>query len=128
MMNTVSTIQGFFDAENANDAAASAAFFTADAQVSLPTGALSTPEQIREWQNGLAAGHFRADVPDWQVSGNKATLRGTVGFDPFRNLGMPSVDSTWEFVVKDGKIKTMIYNFSPEAGAKIAAGMTGHGS
>jgi hypothetical protein len=127
MRDTASTIQGFFDAENANDAEASAAFFTTDAEVRLPTGTLTTPEQIRVWQDGLAAGHFSANVPDREVSGNKATLHGTVGFDLFRNLGLPAVESTWEILVVDGKIKSFIYTFSPEAGARIAAAMAGHG-
>jgi SnoaL-like domain len=117
----VGVVNALIEAENALDVETATRLFARDAVVTLPTGVLSTPEQIREWQTGLAHGHFHAEIGEIQTDGDRATFTGTVGFDPFRGMGIDAMGSEWEITVDAGRISKFGYNFSPEGLARLQA-------
>ena len=117
-------VSALIEAENALDVEAAMALFAADAVVTLPTGVLSTPEQIREWQTGLAQGHFHADIGEIKTDGDRASFEGTVGFDPFRSLGIDAMGSLWDVTVDAGKVSRFTYTFTPDGLARLQAAST----
>jgi hypothetical protein len=110
----VAVVNALIAAENALDVDAATKLFADDAVVTLPTGALSTRQEVHGWQTGLAEGHFHAEIGEIESDGNHASFVGVVGFDPFRGMGIDAMGSEWDLTVEDGKIKTFTYNFSPE--------------
>ncbi|OGO53775.1 MAG: hypothetical protein A2Z32_10665 [Chloroflexi bacterium RBG_16_69_14] len=110
----VAVVNALIAAENAFDVDAAANLFADDAVVTLPTGVLSTPEQVRGWQTGLAQGRFHAEIGEIEADGNHASFAGTVGFDPFRGMGIDAMGSEWDLTVEEGKIKSFTYNFTPD--------------
>lgn len=117
----VAVVNALIAAENALDVDAATELFADDAIVTLPTGALSTPEQVRGWQTGLAQGHFHADIGEIEADGNHASFAGTVGFDPFRGMGIDAMGSEWDVTVEAGKIKSFTYNFTPDGVERLQA-------
>jgi hypothetical protein len=107
------------EAENSGDVERAVALFHEDAVVNDANGQRVGVEAIREWQIGLAANHFKADVQQPVVDGDIATFDGSLEFDPFRNLGIDRLDATWELQVADGKIKTFTFEFTPESGERL---------
>jgi hypothetical protein len=124
----ISVANALIEAENALDVEAASTLFAPDAVVTLPTGVLSTPEQIREWQSGLAQGHFHADIGEIATAGNHATFDGTVGFDPFRGMGIEAMGSRWDLTVDDGMISAFTYDFTPDGLARLQAATAGAGA
>jgi hypothetical protein len=118
-------VRALIEAENALDVDAAMALFEEDAVVTLPTGVLSTPEQIRGWQAGLAAGHFHADIGPIGTEGEHARFSGTVGFDPFRGMGIDAMGSEWAVTVVGGRITAFTYTFTPDGAARLQAAMGG---
>ena len=106
-------------AENAGDVEGAVALFHPDAVVNDANGQRVGVEAIREWQVGLAANHFRADIQPPRVTGQTATFDGSLAFDPFRNLGIDSLDATWVLDVEDGRVRTFTFTFTPESGARL---------
>ena len=102
-------------AENAGDIEGAVALFHDDAVVNDATGQLVGAEAIRTWQVGLAQGNFHADIEPPQLVAEQVVFKGSCQFDPFRNLGIDSLDATWRLVVEDGKVRTFNFAFSPEA-------------
>ena len=123
----VAVVNALIAAENALDVDAATELFADDAVVSLPTGALSGTEQVRDWQAGLAQGHFHADIGEIAADGGHARFAGTVGFDPFRGMGIEAMGSEWDVTVEAGKIKSFTYNFTPDGLEKLQAA-TGAGA
>jgi hypothetical protein len=110
----VAVVNALIAAENALDVEAATQLFADDAVVTLPTGALSGLEQVRDWQTGLAQGHFHADIGEIAADGGHARFAGTVGFDPFRGMGIEAMGSEWDVTVEAGKIKSFTYTFTPD--------------
>ena len=106
-------------AENAGDVEGAVALFHPDAVVNDANGQRVGEDAIREWQVGLAANHFHADIQPPRVEGQTATFEGSLAFDPFRNLGLDSLDATWVLEVDDGKVRTFTFTFTPESGARL---------
>lgn len=107
------------EAENAGDVEGAVALFHEDAVVNDANGQRVGVDAIREWQKGLAANHFKADIQPPVVDGDTATFDGRLEFDPFRNLGIDSLDATWVLQVTDGKVQTFTFTFTPESGARL---------
>ena len=121
-------VNALIEAENALDIEAAANLFAPDAVVTLPTGVLSTTEEIRDWQTGLANGHFHADIGEITTQGNHAIFGGTVGFDPFRGMGIDAMGSQWDVTVDAGRISAFTYTFTPEGLARLEAATAGVGA
>jgi len=124
----IGTVNALIEAENALDVEAATSLFARDAVVTLPTGVLSTTEQIHEWQTGLANGHFHADIGEIKRDGNRASFAGTVGFDPFRGMGIDAMGSNWDVIVDAGKISRFTYTFTPDGLARLQAATAGVGA
>jgi hypothetical protein len=122
-----SVVNALIAAENKLDVDSAVALFTSDAVVTLSTGVLAMTADIRGWQTGLANGHFHAEIGALKVDGDRVSFGGTVGFDPFRGMGLDAVGSLWELTVEGGKIKTFTYQFTPDAQASIQAAAAGGG-
>ena len=106
-------------AENAGDVEGAVALFHPDAIVNDANGQRVGEDAIREWQVGLAANHFYAEMAPPEVAGSSATFDGTVEFDAFKNLGLDRLDATWVLDVEDGKVKEFTFTFTPESGARL---------
>lgn len=111
--------RALIDAENAGDVEGAVALFHPDAVVNDANGQRVGEDAIREWQVGLAANHFHADTGPPRVDGRTATFDGRLAFDPFRNLGLDSLDATWILEVEDGKVQTFTFTFTPESGERL---------
>ena len=120
---TTAAVEALIAAENALDVEAAMACFADGAVVTLPTGVLATRDEIRGWQTGLAAGHFHADIGPIQADGDHARFSGTVGFDPFRGMGIDAMGSEWDLTAAGGKITTFTYTFTPEGAARLQAAL-----
>lgn len=102
-------------AENAGDVEGAVALFHDDAVVNDANGQRVGSEAIRQWQVGLAANHFTADIEPPRVDGDTATFDGTLVFDPFTNLGIDQLDCNWVLKVEDGRVRTFTFTFTPES-------------
>ena len=111
--------QALVDKENAGDVEGAVALFHEDAVVNDANGQRVGVDAIREWQVGLAANHFHADIEPPRVDGNTASFNGSLQFDPFRSLGLDSLDASWVLEVQDGKVRTFTFTFTPESGARL---------
>lgn len=127
--DAVTVARGLLAAENAHNVAAAVDFFAPGAVVSLPTGALATRADITEWQQELAAGNFHTETTaPVAVTPEVVTFSGTVALDLFRNLGIASLDSTWQLTVQLGKVTTFVFDFTPAATARLNAALAGAGA
>ncbi len=118
-----SVARALIDAENAHNVDAAVALFADDAVVTLPTGRLTTKDQIRGWQSELAGGNFKATINTPQVSGERVTFSGSIELDAFRKLGLDRLESNWDLTIQQGKVKTFTFNFTAEAGARLQEAM-----
>ena len=107
------------EAENNGEVDRAVALFHEDAVVNDANGQRVGVDAIRQWQVGLAANHFKADIQPPSVSGDTATFDGTLEFDPFRNLGIDRLDATWVLQVEDGRVRTFTFTFTPESGQRL---------
>lgn len=120
--DAVSVARALINAENAHNVNAAVSFFAPGAIVSLPTGALATRAEIEQWQRELAAGNFRADITaPVAVTPEVVTFSGTVSLDLFRQLGISSLDATWQLTIQLGQVTTFVFNFTPAAAARLQA-------
>jgi hypothetical protein len=106
-------------AETAGEVEGAVALFHEDAVVNDANGQRVGVDAIREWQVGLAANHFKADIQPPSVDGDTATFDGSLQFDPFTRLGIDQLDATWVLEVADGRIRTFTFTFTPESGARL---------
>ena len=123
--DATAAVEALIAAENALDVDAAMACFAEGAVVTLPTGVLTTADEIRGWQTGLAAGHFHAEIGPIVTDGDHARFSGTVGFDPFRGMGIDAMGSEWDLTVVGGRITAFAYTFSTDGAAKLQAAMAG---
>src|SRR5688500_6161786 len=99
--DAVAGARALIDAENQHNVAAAVDLFAPGAIVKLPTGPLLTRAEIEQWQRELAAGNFRADInTPVAVTPEVVTFSGSVAYDPFRRLGLSSLDATWLVTVQ----------------------------
>lgn len=124
--DAVAVARALIDAENAHDVGAAVDLFAPGAIVKLPTGPLLTRAEIERWQRELAAGNLRADISTpVAVTPEVVTFTGTIAYDPFRRLGIPSLDATWLLTVQLGRVTVFDFNFTPAATARLQAALAG---
>jgi SnoaL-like domain len=108
-------------AENAGDVEGAVGLFHADAAIHDAVADFAGEAAIREWQVGLAAGRFHADIDAVDADGGSVTLTGSCQFDAFRSLGIDKLDATWVLDVDDGKVRIFRFAFSPASLARLQA-------
>jgi hypothetical protein len=124
--DAVSVARALIDAENAHNVEAAVNLFAPGAIVNLPTGPLVTRAEITQWQRELAAGNLRVDISTpVAVTPEVVTFSGTVGYDPFRRLGISPLDATWQLTVQLGQVTTFNFAFTPAATARLQAATAG---
>lgn len=124
--DAVSVARALIDAENAHDIEAAVNLFAPGAIVNLPTGPLVTRAEITQWQRELAAGNLRVDISaPVAVTPEVVTFSGTVGYDPFRRLGISALDATWQLTIQLGQVTTFNFDFTPAAAARLQAALAG---
>jgi len=124
-------VQALLEAENAHDVEAAVALFAEDAVVNLAVEVRRGKKQIREWQEELAAGHFRMVVPGApEVSGERVRFANRLDLDMFHGMGLGTVDAVSEAVVREGRIVSYEFALSPASQARLQAaiGKAGSGS
>ncbi len=124
--DAVSVARALINAENDHDVDAAVNLFAPGAIVNLPTGPLVTRAEITQWQRELAAGNLRADITaPVAVTPEVVTFSGTVGYDPFRRLGISPLDATWQLTIQLGQVTTFNFAFTPAATARLQAALAG---
>lgn len=122
--DAVSVARALIDAENAHNVDAAVNLFAPGAIVNLPTGPLVTRAEITQWQRELAAGNLRVDISaPVAVTPEVVTFSGTVGYDPFRRLGISPLDATWQLTIQLGQVTTFNFDFTPAATARLQAAL-----
>lgn len=117
----VATLVG---AEAAHDVDTAVAQFAPDAVVTLADGSVDdTPAKIRAWQQELADGKFHLEPVARYVDGDTVNMNGTIALDAFRGLGIASLGGIWKVVVKNGKIETFDFSFTPAGLSTLQAAL-----
>jgi hypothetical protein len=120
--------RSLINAENAHDVNTVVNLFAPGAIVNLPTGVFVGRTEIEQWQRELAAGNFHADItPPVAVTPEIVTFSGTVALDLFRQLGISSMESTWQLTIQLGRVTTFNFDFTPAATARLQAALAGAG-
>jgi hypothetical protein len=120
-----SVVEGLIAAENAGDVEGAVGLFHADAAIHDAVADFAGEAAIREWQTGLAAGHFHADIDALEIDGGSVTLTGSCQLDRFRELGIDRLDATWVLDVDGGRVRTFRFAFAPASLARLQAAMAG---
>lgn len=113
----------------AKDIDAAMALVADDAVVTVippPTGTsgvFTGTEEIRAWYEQLVAWNFRAEMSNFQVSGDRATWTTKAWADPFEPLGILPLEYHAEGVFRDGKIASYTDTMTEESVAKLTAAM-----
>ena len=63
--------------------------------------------------------HEHQFTSPWKVSGNKATCTAKVSGDDFRIMGIDYMHATYEFLIKEGKIYSILVTTNEEDWAKV---------
>ncbi len=106
------------------------AYWADDARVKLigvPPGEPDTYEgkqQLRVWFESLFAEHFEIQEELIQAEGDTLTVKALSWSDPTRHLGVAPLEATEVYVVKNGKIASLMWTISPESQAKLQAAMS----
>ena len=121
-------IRGYIAAANAGDVDAALSYWAEDAIYTvLPAAFTGQSEfvgkaQIRALVEAFAAQHSRSEIDEpLAVDGERVSGRFQSAIDSFRELGIDSLDSMAEAIVRDGKIQSATYRFTPESIARLAA-------
>jgi hypothetical protein len=118
----LSVLKGLFDARNAHNAEAAAAFFAEDATIMNTNGRKTTGrENIKKIMEGDSAGNAQFVLESPKIIGDKITFTDLTTRDMLRKLEVAPVQIVGEAVVQDGKIKSFIVYLSPDSIAKIEA-------
>ncbi len=120
-----SVVNTLFEAFNAGDVDAIAAFYADDAIVRFPDDdeTLTGAEEIRPWIEELVAMNFAIEATSLQVEGDIATVAIRTWADPTRALGIAPLEATDVYIVKDGKIASQTSTFTEESLAKLMAAL-----
>lgn len=118
----LSVLNALFEARNAHNADAAAAFFAEDAMVINTNGRKTTGrENILNIMEGDSAGNTEFVLESPQIRGDKITFTDLTTRDAFRKLEVAPVRIAGEAIVQDGKIKSLIVHLPPDSIAKIEA-------
>jgi ketosteroid isomerase-like protein len=119
-------LRGYADAANAGDVEAALACWADDATYTVLPAALtgqsvfSGKAQLRALLEAFVAQHSRTELEDLRADGERVTARARSIMDSVRRLGTGALEATAEAIVRDGKIQSATYTFSPEAAALLA--------
>ena len=118
-------VNALFEAFNAGDVDAIAAFYADDAVVRFPdeNETLTGAEEIRPWIEELAAMDFAIEATSIQVENDTVTVAIKTWADPTRELGIAPLEGTDVYIVKDGKIASQTSAYTEESNAKIQAAL-----
>jgi SnoaL-like domain len=118
----VSVLKALFEARNAHNAEAAAAFFAEDATIINTNGRKTNGrENIRKIMEGDSAGNAQFVLESPQMMSDKITFTDLTTRDAFRKLEVAPVQIVGEALVQDGKIKSFIVHLPPDSIAKIEA-------
>jgi hypothetical protein len=111
-----------FDAAlNAGDADAALALFADDAVVRSQTAVYTGKEEIGRWLRSVVDQHIRIElIGGRRVDGDTETHSARVSVDDLRRLGV-TLEGTAESVVREGKIRTYSFSYTPESLARLQA-------
>jgi ketosteroid isomerase-like protein len=119
-------IRAYVEAANAGDVEAALACWADDATYTVVPAAFTGQSvftgkaQIRSLLEAFVAQHSRTEIMDLHVDGARVTAQARSGVDSVRRLGINALEATAEAIVRDGKIQSATYTFSPEAAALLA--------
>jgi hypothetical protein len=116
-----SVVDALFEAFNAGDVDAIAAFYADDAVIRFPdeNETLTSAEEIRALIEELAAMNFAIEATSIQVEGDTVTVAIRTWADPTRALGIAPLEATDVYIVKDGKIASQTSTYTEESLAKL---------
>ena len=121
-------IRGYIAAANTGDVDTALSYWADDAIYTvLPAAFTGQSEfvakaQIRALVEAFAAQHGRSEIDEpLAVDGERVSGRFRSANDSFRELGIDSLDSVAEAIVRDGKIASATFRFTPESIARLAA-------
>jgi hypothetical protein len=124
-------VEAYIAAANAHGVDAVLAVYAPDAvHVVMPpppnsSGIYVGHDQIRTFYEGTVANndHLEVVAGTLRVEGNTVTYVKRVGSDPWRKLGLETLDLNIYAVVKDGKFTTYIAMMTPESVARLFAAL-----
>jgi hypothetical protein len=116
-------IEDYVAAVNAGDLEAILALYDDNAfHIALPSpdgsaGVCVGKEQFRMWYEQSLANGDRIEVDDstLTVDGNQATFVARLSSEPWRKLGVETLEATSEIVVIDGRIMTHVVVLNPDS-------------
>jgi hypothetical protein len=118
-----SVIEAYIAAANAGDLEAILALYDDDAfHIALPSpdgsaGVCVGKEQFTMWYEQSLANGERVELADGSlaIDGNQATFLAQITSEPWRELGVESLEAHSEVVVVDGRIMTHVVMLTPES-------------
>ena len=122
-------IEAYVAAVNAGDLEGILALHDDDAvHIALPTadgsaGICRGKGEFRMWYEQSVAANDRVEVIDdsLAVNGNQATFTARVASDPWRELGLETLEAKTDIVVIDGRIMTHLMTLTPESVRQLVA-------
>jgi hypothetical protein len=120
-------IEAYVAAANAGDLEGILALYADDAvHIALPTpdgsaGVCVGKVNFRMWYEQSVAAGDRVEVEDGTlaIDGNQATFVARISSDPWRTLGLESLEAHADIVVVDGRIMTHVVMLTPESVRKL---------
>jgi hypothetical protein len=125
---SVAVVHGYTAAANAGDLDAAMSYWADDAIYTvLPSAFTGQSEfigkaQIRALVETFAAQHGRSEIDEpLAVDGERVSGRFRSANDSLRDLGIDSLDSEAEAIVRDGKIQSATFRLTAESIARLGA-------
>ena len=120
-------IEAYVAAVNAHDLAGILALYADDAvHIALPTpdgsaGVCLGKENFTMWYEQSIKDGDQIEVVDGtlKVDGDKATFAVRIASEPWKTLGLETLDATTEAVIVDGTIRTHVVMLTPESVRKL---------
>jgi hypothetical protein len=122
-------IDSYIAAVNAGDLEAILDLYADDAvHIFLPTpdgsaGVCLGKEQFRMWYEQSLANRDRVELEDGTlaIDGNQATYLTRISSEPWRTLGLESLEAKADLVVIDGRIMTHLVTLTPDSVRQLQA-------
>ena len=114
-------IRAYIDAVNAGDMEAALACWADDGTFTVLPAAftvqstLTGKAQIRSLAEAFAAQHSRTELEDLREDGERVTARARSALDSVGRLGIDALEAAVEAIVRDGKIQSATYTFTPKS-------------
>ncbi len=122
----LAVVHGFIAAMNASNAPAALALFADDGLIRTGRRAHSGKTEVSYWLEEHAGLHMHMAVRgNPGVEGEKVVWTADVSRDDWERLGVSPVETSYEAVVQQGRIRSLSFVFNPEAEAKLRAAQAG---